>query len=137
MGPFLMADTCLSYFLFSLLDPPQVPKNRLKWLMIRTVELQDLNLTYIFELFCRKTSPLFSGRKEGRKVAQSCPTLCGPMDCSPPGSSVYGNSPGKNIRVGCHSLLQGIFPTLESNLGLLHCRQILYHPSYQGSLANL
>ena len=30
-------------------------------------------------------------------------------------------------------LLQGIFPTQESNLGLLHCRQILYHLSYQGS----
>ena len=32
------------------------------------------------------------------------------MDCSPPGSSVYGDSPGKNTGVGCHSLLQGIFP---------------------------
>ena len=34
--------------------------------------------------------------------------------------------PGKKTRVGCHSLLQGIFPTQGSNLGLLHCRQILY-----------
>ena len=34
-------------------------------------------------------------------VAQSCPTLCDPMDCSPPDSS----SPGKNTAVGCHSLL--------------------------------
>ena len=41
--------------------------------------------------------------------------------------------PGKNTRVGCHSLLQGIFPTQESNLGLLHCRQILYHLNHQGS----
>ena len=31
----------------------------------------------------------------------------------------------KNIGVGCHSLLQGIFPTEDSNLDLLHCRQIL------------
>ena len=30
-------------------------------------------------------------------------------------------------------LLQGIFPTQESNLGLLHCRQILYHLNHQGS----
>ena len=36
------------------------------------------------------------------------------------------NSPGKNTGVGCHSLLQGIFLTQGSNLGLLHCRQILY-----------
>ena len=41
-----------------------------------------------------------------------------------------GNSPDKNTGVGCHSLLQGIFPTQESNLSLLHCRQILYHLSY-------
>ena len=43
-------------------------------------------------------------------VAQSCPTLCDPMDCSPPGSSVHGDFPGKNIGVGFHALLQGIFP---------------------------
>ena len=44
-------------------------------------------------------------------VAQSCPTLCDPIDCSPPGSSVRGDSPGKNTGVGCRALLQGIFPT--------------------------
>ena len=37
------------------------------------------------------------------------------------------NSPGKNTGVGRHSLLQGIFQTQGSNLGLLHCRWILYH----------
>ena len=64
-------------------------------------------------------------------VAQSCPTLCNPMDCSPPGSSVHGDSPGKNTGVGCHALLQGIFPTQGSIPGLLHCRWILYHLSHQ------
>ena len=45
-----------------------------------------------------------------------------------PGSSVHGDSPCKNTEVGCHALLQGIFPTQESksNWGLLHCRWILY-----------
>ena len=43
------------------------------------------------------------------------------------------NSPGQNIGVGCLSLLQGIFPTQGSNPGLLHCRQILYQLSHQGS----
>ena len=38
-----------------------------------------------------------------------------------------------NIRVGCHFLLQGIFPTQGLNLGLPHCRQMLYHLSHQGS----
>ena len=46
-------------------------------------------------------------------VAQSCLTLFNPMDCIPPGYSfsVHGDSPGKNTRVGCHALIQGIFPT--------------------------
>ena len=35
--------------------------------------------------------------------------------------------------VGCHSLLQGIFSTQGLNLGLPHCKQILYHLSHQGS----
>ena len=43
------------------------------------------------------------------------------------------HSPGKNTGVDCHSLLQGIFLVQRLNLGLLHGRQILYHPSYQAS----
>ena len=46
----------------------------------------------------------------------------------------HGDSPGKSTGVSCHSLLQGIFLTQGSNLGLLHCRQILYHLSHQGRL---
>ena len=60
------------------------------------------------------------------KSPQSCPTLCYPMNCSPPGSSVHRNSPVKNTRVVCHALLQGIFPTQGLNLCLLwflHCRR--------------
>ena len=45
--------------------------------------------------------------------------LCDPMDCSPPGYSVHGDSPGKNTGVG-YALLQGIFPTQGSDLHLLH-----------------
>ena len=66
-------------------------------------------------------------------VAQSYPTFCNPMDCSPPGSFVHGDSPGNKTGVGFHALLQGIFPTQGSNLGLPQCRQILYHLSHQGS----
>ena len=49
--------------------------------------------------------------------------LCDAMNCSLPGSSVHGDSPGKNTEVGCHFLLQGIFLTQGSNpclLCLLH-----------------
>ena len=102
--------------------------------------------------------------------SQSCLTLCDLEVCNLPGTSVHGNSPGKNTGVGCYallrgssqprdwtqvshiasifflpseppgnpmntgvgslSLLRGIFPTQESNQGLLHCRQILYQLSY-------
>ena len=43
------------------------------------------------------------------------------------------NSPGQSTGVGILSLLQWIFPTQESNQGLLHCRWILYQLTYQGS----
>ena len=62
------------------------------------------------------------------------PTLCDPTDCSPPGSSAHGHSPGQNTGVDCHALLQGNLP----NPGILprslpQCRQILYWLSHQGS----
>ena len=60
------------------------------------------------------------------EVAQSCPTLCNPVDYSPSTRLLHSwDSPGKNTGVGCHFLLQGIFPTQGSNPGLLHCRQML------------
>ena len=43
-------------------------------------------------------------------VAQLCPTLCDPMDCSPPGSSVHGLLQARILGVGSHSLLQGNLP---------------------------
>ena len=57
-------------------------------------------------------------------VAQSCPTLCDSIDYSPSSSSVHRDSPGKNTRVSCHALLQGICLTQGSNPGLPHCRLI-------------
>ena len=51
-----------------------------------------------------------NGANLGPKMLQSCLTLCDRMDCSPLGSSVHGDSPGKNTEVGFHALLQGIFP---------------------------
>ena len=52
-------------------------------------------------------------------VSLLCPTPCDSVDCSPPGSSLHGDSPGKNTAVGVHALLQGIFPTQGSNPRLL------------------
>ena len=68
-------------------------------------------------------------------VAKSCPALCDPMDCSPPGSSVHGVSQARipeTVAIsssmgsfrprdrGCHFLLQGVFPTQGSNRPLQH-----------------
>ena len=61
-------------------------------------------------------------------VAQSCPTLCDPMDCSPPGTSVHEDSPGKNTGAGCCALLQGIFPTQGWNPGLLQMDSLPSEP---------
>ena len=67
-------------------------------------------------------------------VTQLCPTLCNPIDCTQPSRLLCPwDSPGKNTEVGSHSFLQGIFMTQGSNPDLLHCRQILYHLSHQGS----
>ena len=65
------------------------------------------------------------------KVAQLCLTPCDPMDCSPPGSSVHGNSPGKNTGVGSHSLLQGIFQNRDRTQ-VSYIAGSLYHLSHQG-----
>ena len=69
--------------------------------------------------------------------AQSYPTLCNPMDCSPTGSSVHGmDSPGKKTGVGCYALLQGIFLTQGSNSHLqhfLHCQVDSLPLSHLGS----
>ena len=67
------------------------------------------------------------------KVAQLCrvwlfatPLVCGHHALPHP----PWDSPGKNIGLGSHSLLQGIFPTQGSNSGILDCRWILYHLSH-------
>ena len=57
----------------------------------------------------------------------------GPHGLSPARLLCPWDSPGKNTGVGCHALFQEIFPTQGLNLGLPHCRQILYHLSHQGS----
>ena len=67
-------------------------------------------------------------------VTHWCSTLCDPIDCSLPGFSVHGILQERILEwVGSHSLLQEIFSTQGLNPLLLHCRQILYCLSHQGS----
>ena len=87
-------------------------------------------------------------KSEWVQVSHLYLTLCNPMDCSPPGSSVHGPLPvrisewvsisfSKNTGVSSHSFLQGIFQSQGLNPGVLHCRQILYHLSYQVTISKV
>ena len=66
------------------------------------------------------------------RYAQSCVTLCDPMDCSPSGSIVHGILQARMLVWVGHALLQGIFLTQGLNSGPLHHMQVLYHLSHQG-----
>ena len=66
------------------------------------------------------------------EVAQSCPTLCDPKDCSPPSSSVHGILQARILEWVAISFSRGIFPTRGSNPGIPHCRLTLYRLSHQG-----
>ena len=59
-------------------------------------------------------------------VPQSCMTLCNPVDCSPPGSSVHGTLQARKLEWAAITLLLGIFLIQESNAGLLHGRRIFF-----------
>ena len=87
----------------------------------------------------QKCSEMFEeGEREVKSVSHSVLSHSLRLDgllCpwEPSGLLCPWDFPGKTTGVGCHSLLQGIFPTQGSNPGLLHCRQMLYRLSHQGS----
>ena len=66
-------------------------------------------------------------------VFQLCPTLCNPMDCSPPSSSVYADSAGKNNWSELPCPPPGDLPNPRIEPSLRHCRRFLYCLSHQGS----
>ena len=88
----------------------------------KSCALPKLNSLWLFRIIIDRQTERF---------AQSCPTLQ-PHRLQPTRLLCPWDSPSKNTGVGCHSLLQGIFPTLGLNLSLPYCRQILYHLSHQG-----
>ena len=69
---------------------------------------------------------IYNNNESESKVAQSCPTLCNPVDYSLPGSSIHGILQAGILEWVAISLLQGIFPTQGSTQGLPHCRQTFY-----------
>ena len=69
------------------------------------------------------------------KSLQSCPTLCDPMDGSPPGSPRPWDSPGKNTGVGCHFLLQRIKAKSKSEISCVRLLETPWTAARQASLS--
>ena len=84
-------------------------------------------LLNIQQLLCIQSMWKSSEKTVWKFIAKSCLTLCAPVDCSPPRLLCPQGFPGKNTGMGCHFLLQGIFPNQGSNLGLQLGRWILHH----------
>ena len=87
-------------------------------------QTQGLNLSFLWLLHCRQIlyhratgeAPLWLAAAAAAKLLQSCPTLCDPIEGSPPGSPIPGILQGKNTGVGCHFLLQCMKVKSESEV---------------------
>ena len=89
------------------------------------------DLTFHFLVICNLNSSCNACAVCCALSLQSCPTLETPWTVAARLLCPW-ESPGKNTGVGCHALLQGIFPTQGLKPGLPHYRQIHYHLSHQG-----
>ena len=87
----------------------------------------------IYKVFYKKSNRREPSYTVVCLIAQSCLTLCDPMDCSPPGSSVHGILQVRILEWVARLSPRGIFPMQRPNSGLPHCRWILYQQSHQGS----
>ena len=91
------------YGRFNKLPQTQWPKTTQIYLNFYILDETRINYSYVLCL-----------------VSQSFLTLSGPVGCNLPGTTVHGDSPGTNTKVGCHALLKRIFPNQESSLPLLY-----------------
>ena len=129
-GILFFFNSFIGNLIHNLISTEKISESLVKWISWEIFSYQCTNLGIIQNHFitCLFIKANYSARMCA-KLIQLCLTLCNPMDCSPPGSSVHGDSPDKNIGVGCHALFQGIFLTQGLNLcllWLLHYRRILY-----------
>ena len=116
---------------FFTTEPPEKPKNTGVGSLVPSPELSDPGIEPGSPALQADSLPAELPEKpkccsQFSSVAQSCLTLCNPINRGAWWATVHGDSPGKNTGVGCHALLQGIFPTTGLNPGLPHCRRTLY-----------
>ena len=121
---------------FSLLWVPQHPLAILSITRLHILFLPLSYLKYFFALLCIPFPcfHIFLPLKKWKVqvlVAQSCPALCDPMNCRPPGSSVHGILQVRILTWAAIPFSRGSFPAQGLKLALLPCRQILYHLSHQ------
>ena len=81
----------------------------------------------------KKTVTIWHVNAAAAKSLQSCLTVCDPIDCSPPRSSVHGFLQARILEWVAIPFSRGVFPTQGSNPSFPHCRQILYYLSHRGS----
>ena len=94
-----------------------------------TGKFKIMCVSYLYLALCFSWVALFPGVS----VAQSCPAVCDPMDCSLPGSSIHGIFQARVVEWVAMPFSRGAsHPSDRWNLGLLHHRQTLYHLSYRG-----
>ena len=99
-------------------------------MVTKSIKLLGINLIEMKDLYIENSKALW---KKLRVKLLSCVYLLRPHGLWPTRLLHPWDSPGKSTGVGCHFLLQGIFLTQGSKLGLLHCGQMLYPLSHQGS----
>ena len=92
--------------------------------------LQNLPLALWLESILTHKSMVHKENEVKVLVAQLYPTLCNPVDCGPPGSSVHGIPQARILEWVTFPFSRGIFPMQGSSPSLLHCRLILYHLSH-------
>ena len=132
-------------FLFSSVLPssraavPDQETTEWFWQSISSIKFQTKSSISVLFFFSREkvyNLNITSSKGSERKWKWSCSVVSDslrPRGRQPTRLLRPWDSPSKNTGVGCHFLLQGIFPTQGSNPGLLHCRQTLYRLSHQGS----
>ena len=99
-------------------------------------QLKDEMLGKVSQRSPESSSEEAISKNEIVSCSELCLPLCDPMDWSTP-APLPMDLPGKNAGVGRHSLLQAMFLTQGSNLGLWPCKQILYCLSHQGTFTFL
>ena len=137
----------LDKFIVSLLEPGKMKWSCWQGLFLLRVVKKDLFQTFFLVLkvssHCLPSIPIcvqISSYKDvcvcvSARLLQSCPTLCNPMDWSPPGSSVCGILQARILEWVAKPSCRGSFQSRDwtASLSLLHCRQLLHHWSHLDS----